>query len=164
MLRISHCLDSRLTDGGEVSPMHQLRCTPLKHYYFYVSGTHFCLRLSKPQGLVRPEGLGDPLTHTVLMQPSLSHCSLCFLLMLMEKSDSMFTVNSFVAFQSVDQPELVVRPLGPWSICQSLALERNVWGPDADRQALRAKRIHGRDQNMYFFEFYIRQFSFSVLF
>jgi hypothetical protein len=49
MLRIPHCLDNRLTDGGKVvSPMH----------HFYVSGTHFCLRLSKPQGLVCPEGSG----------------------------------------------------------------------------------------------------------
>jgi hypothetical protein len=32
--------------------------TPQKHYYFNVSGTHFCWRLSKPQGLVRLEGLG----------------------------------------------------------------------------------------------------------
>jgi hypothetical protein len=31
--------------------------TPQKHY-FYASGTHFCYRLSKLQGLVRPEGLG----------------------------------------------------------------------------------------------------------
>jgi hypothetical protein len=31
--------------------------TPQKHY-FYVSGTHFCYRLSKPQGLARPERLG----------------------------------------------------------------------------------------------------------
>jgi hypothetical protein len=31
---------------------------PQKHYYFYVSGTHFCQRLSKPQGLMRLEGLG----------------------------------------------------------------------------------------------------------
>jgi hypothetical protein len=31
--------------------------TPQKHY-FYASGIHFCSRLSKPQGLVRPEGLG----------------------------------------------------------------------------------------------------------
>jgi hypothetical protein len=30
--------------------------TPQKHY-FYASGTHFFSRLSKPQGLVRPEGL-----------------------------------------------------------------------------------------------------------
>jgi hypothetical protein len=26
-------------------------------YYFSASGTHFCYRLSEPQGLVRPEGL-----------------------------------------------------------------------------------------------------------
>jgi hypothetical protein len=31
--------------------------TPQKHY-FSASGTHFCYRLSKPQGLVRLEGLG----------------------------------------------------------------------------------------------------------
>jgi hypothetical protein len=43
MLRISHCLDNRLTDGGKVvSPMHPPHITPQKHYYFYVSGTHFC--------------------------------------------------------------------------------------------------------------------------
>jgi hypothetical protein len=58
MLKIPHCLDSRLTDSGKVvSPTHPLHLTPQKHY-FYVSGTHFCYRLSKPQGLVRPEGLG----------------------------------------------------------------------------------------------------------
>jgi hypothetical protein len=27
-------------------------------YYFSASGTHFCWRLNKPQGQVRPEGLG----------------------------------------------------------------------------------------------------------
>jgi hypothetical protein len=59
MLRIPHCLDIRLTDGGKVvSPTHPPHFTPQKHYYFYVSGTHFCWRLNKPQGLVRPEGLG----------------------------------------------------------------------------------------------------------
>jgi hypothetical protein len=58
MLRIPHCLDSRLADGGEaVSPTHRPRSTPQKHY-FSASGTHFCYRLSKPQGLARPEGLG----------------------------------------------------------------------------------------------------------
>jgi hypothetical protein len=30
--------------------------TPQKHYFF-VSGAHFCLRPSNPQGLGRPEGL-----------------------------------------------------------------------------------------------------------
>jgi hypothetical protein len=43
MLRIPHCLDNRLTDGG-------------KKHYFSASGTHFCYRLRKPQDLVRPEG------------------------------------------------------------------------------------------------------------
>jgi hypothetical protein len=59
MLRIPHCLDNRLTDGGKVvSPRHPPHFTPQKHDYFYVSGIHFSYRLSKPQGLVRPEGLG----------------------------------------------------------------------------------------------------------
>jgi hypothetical protein len=41
MLRIPHCLDNRLTDGGNVvSPTHPPHFTPQKHYYFYVSGTH----------------------------------------------------------------------------------------------------------------------------
>jgi hypothetical protein len=59
MLRIPHCLDNRLTDGGKaVSPKHRPRSTPQKHYCS-ASGTHFCSRLSKPQGLVRLEGLGN---------------------------------------------------------------------------------------------------------
>jgi hypothetical protein len=58
MLRITQCLDNRLTDGGKVvSPTHRPSFTPHKHY-FSASGTHFRSRLSKPQGLVRPEGLG----------------------------------------------------------------------------------------------------------
>jgi hypothetical protein len=57
MLRIPHCLDNRLTNGGKVvSPTHRLRFTPEKHY-LYASGTHFYYRLSEPQGLVRLEGL-----------------------------------------------------------------------------------------------------------
>jgi hypothetical protein len=59
MLTIPHCLENRLIDGDKVvSPTHPLQFTPYKHYYFNVSGTHFCQRLSKPQGLVRPKGLG----------------------------------------------------------------------------------------------------------
>jgi hypothetical protein len=43
MLRIPHCLDNRLTDGGKVvSPTYRPHFTPQKHYYFSVSGTHFC--------------------------------------------------------------------------------------------------------------------------
>jgi hypothetical protein len=59
MLRTPHCLDNRLTDGDKVfSPTHRPHFTPQKHYYFYVSDTHFCWRLGKSEGLVRPEGLG----------------------------------------------------------------------------------------------------------
>jgi hypothetical protein len=55
---IPHCLDNRLTDGGKVvSPTHRQRFIPQKHY-MYASHTHFCWRLGKHQGLVRPEGLG----------------------------------------------------------------------------------------------------------
>jgi hypothetical protein len=58
VLRTPHCLDSRLADGGKViSPMYLLHFTPQKHY-FSASGTHFCQRLSEPQGLVWPEGSG----------------------------------------------------------------------------------------------------------
>jgi hypothetical protein len=36
MLRVPHCLDNRLTDGGKVvSPTHQPHLTPQKHYYFF---------------------------------------------------------------------------------------------------------------------------------
>jgi hypothetical protein len=42
MLKILHYLDNRLTDGGKfVSPTHPPHFPPQKHYYFYVSGTHF---------------------------------------------------------------------------------------------------------------------------
>jgi hypothetical protein len=43
MLRIPHCLDSRLTDGGRfVSPTHRpLLYTP--EAFVYASGTHFCI-------------------------------------------------------------------------------------------------------------------------
>jgi hypothetical protein len=59
MLKIPHCLDNRLTYGGKaVSPTHWPHFTPQKHYYFSISGTHFCYMLSKLQGLVPPEGLG----------------------------------------------------------------------------------------------------------
>jgi hypothetical protein len=50
-------LDNRLTDGGKVvSPTHRTRFVSQKH--FSASCIHFCSRLSEPQGLVRPEGLG----------------------------------------------------------------------------------------------------------
>jgi hypothetical protein len=57
-LRIPHSLDSPLTDGGKVvSPTYRPCSTPQK-YYFSASGTHFCQRRRKPQGLVWPEQLG----------------------------------------------------------------------------------------------------------
>jgi hypothetical protein len=40
-----------------VSLTHRPRFTPPK-LYLYASGAYFCSRLSKPQGPVRPEGLG----------------------------------------------------------------------------------------------------------
>jgi hypothetical protein len=46
--RFPHCLDIRLTDGGTGRAL-----LPIK-----IPGTHFCQRLSKPQGLARLEGLG----------------------------------------------------------------------------------------------------------
>jgi hypothetical protein len=59
MLRIPHCLDSQFINGGKVvSLTHKPNFTSQKHYYFNFSGTHFCQRLSKSQGLVRPKGLG----------------------------------------------------------------------------------------------------------
>jgi hypothetical protein len=46
MLRIPHCLDNRLTDGGKVvSPTHPPHVTPQKHYYLYVSDTHSGLEI-----------------------------------------------------------------------------------------------------------------------
>jgi hypothetical protein len=42
--RLGTCgLDNRLTDGVKVvSPTHRPHFNPQKHYYFSVSGTHFC--------------------------------------------------------------------------------------------------------------------------
>jgi hypothetical protein len=66
MLRIPHCLDNRLIDGGKVvSPTHQRALLPRNNIFFNVSGTHFCYRLSNPQGLVRPEELDK---FTILLQ------------------------------------------------------------------------------------------------
>jgi hypothetical protein len=76
MLRIPHCLDSQLTDGGKaVSPLHRPRSTPQKHY-FSASGTHLGKRLRKPQGLVPSEGLGKlkKLIHLITSQTGLKQC------------------------------------------------------------------------------------------
>jgi hypothetical protein len=46
------------SDNGEVvSLMCQPRYTPSETFIFSVFGTYFCYRLSKPQGLMRLEGL-----------------------------------------------------------------------------------------------------------
>jgi hypothetical protein len=58
MLRITHFIDKRLTDGSKVSHMHRPSSTTQKHY-LSASDTHFCQRLSKSQGLVRWEELGE---------------------------------------------------------------------------------------------------------
>jgi hypothetical protein len=51
-------MDNRLTDGCKVvSPMHRPRSPPQRHY-FSASGTHFCWRLSDPQGVMPLERLG----------------------------------------------------------------------------------------------------------
>jgi hypothetical protein len=58
-------LDTRLTDGGRVvSPTHRPCFTPQK--YLYASGTDFCYRLNRPQGLVRPKILGKLEIHPPL--------------------------------------------------------------------------------------------------
>jgi hypothetical protein len=41
-----------------VSLTHRQRSFLQKHFFSSVCGTHFCSRLSKPQCLVRTEGLG----------------------------------------------------------------------------------------------------------
>jgi hypothetical protein len=57
MLRIPHYLDNQLSDCGKfVSFTHRPRST-LQKKDFSAVDTHFCQRLSKTQGLVRPEGL-----------------------------------------------------------------------------------------------------------
>jgi hypothetical protein len=57
-IMIPHCLDNWFTDGGEIVSL----CTGLaplpRNIFISVSGIHFCLRPSKPQGLLRVEGLG----------------------------------------------------------------------------------------------------------
>jgi hypothetical protein len=44
MLRIAHCLDNRLTDGGKVVSLRTGRCFIPQKHYFYASDTHFFTR------------------------------------------------------------------------------------------------------------------------
>jgi hypothetical protein len=53
MLRIPHCQDNRLIDGGDVVSLTHRPLSTNHKYYYSASGTNFCYRLSKPQGLVR---------------------------------------------------------------------------------------------------------------
>jgi hypothetical protein len=59
MLRIAHCLDSRLTDSGElVNYTHRPRSNLQKSFFFISAfGTNLFQSLGETQGLVRPEGL-----------------------------------------------------------------------------------------------------------
>jgi hypothetical protein len=58
MLRIPHCLDSRLVDDSKVVSPTDWSCSTLQKHYFSASGTHLYYTLSEPHGLVWPEGLG----------------------------------------------------------------------------------------------------------
>jgi hypothetical protein len=57
--------------GKVVILTHRLRSTPQKHY-FSASDTHFCQRLSEPQGLVQVEGSGTlkKFIHLIGSQPT----------------------------------------------------------------------------------------------
>jgi hypothetical protein len=58
MLIIPHCLDIQLTDGDKLFSLKlRAHSTPQK-YYFSGSDSHFYLRLSLPEGLMRQEGSG----------------------------------------------------------------------------------------------------------
>jgi hypothetical protein len=55
---ITNCPDIGLTDGGKVVSLKHRQRSALQKHYSSASGTRFCQRLSKPQGLVLPDGLG----------------------------------------------------------------------------------------------------------
>jgi hypothetical protein len=57
-MRITHCLEIRLADGSEVASLMCRLCPAPEKQIFSASGTCFCYRLCKFQGLVRLEGLG----------------------------------------------------------------------------------------------------------
>jgi hypothetical protein len=49
------------------------RFTPQK-YYFYPSSTYFCYRLSKSQGIVRPEAVGKLIRHSLTSLRRVAQC------------------------------------------------------------------------------------------
>jgi hypothetical protein len=64
MLKIPHCLDNLLIDGGKVvSPTLRPHFTPQKHEFFLMFPVLISVR--GPQGLVRPEGLGKLKFHLI---------------------------------------------------------------------------------------------------
>jgi hypothetical protein len=57
MLRISHFLEDRVTDGGKFAASRAgHRFTPQK-YYFSIASIHFSYRMSNSQGLAWLEGI-----------------------------------------------------------------------------------------------------------
>jgi hypothetical protein len=132
MLRIPLCLDNRLIDGGKVvSPTHPPHFTLQKHYYFNVSGTHFCQWLSKPQDLVPPEGISPLLINQFwiiyilkALFPTTTHWLTLYLLLKFSRSKlavgilwilfiSVYTLSqldSFAPLMSVMAEGLVLQP------------------------------------------------------
>jgi hypothetical protein len=53
MLRITHCLDNRLTNGGKFFSLKHRPYTTPQIFYFSAPNTQFCQRLSNRQDLVR---------------------------------------------------------------------------------------------------------------
>jgi hypothetical protein len=108
MLRIWHCLDNRLIDGSKVvSATQPPHFTPQKRYYFFVSGSHFCYRLSKPQDLVRPYCLPTDKTTPHLPTLTNSPFDLC------SYNIVFFSVAYWRWIHMIDRPLTVFRR---WSI------------------------------------------------
>jgi hypothetical protein len=77
MLRIPHCLDSRVTDGVKVvSITHRLLSTPQKSC---LSLALILLAASKPQGLVRLEELGKLIKIVHVIGPRICDLQACIL-------------------------------------------------------------------------------------
>jgi hypothetical protein len=74
MLGIPHCLDNRLAGGGKVvSPTQPAALYSPETLLFLCFWYSFLLENDKPQGLVRPEGLGNfKKNHLIL--PNLPVC------------------------------------------------------------------------------------------
>jgi hypothetical protein len=74
MLRIPHCLDNRLSDGGKaVSPTHRPHFTPHKHYYFYVSSINFNFIWIWVSPKISRYHISFPTKETLLWNPKFHH-------------------------------------------------------------------------------------------